>query len=77
MIKTEEVILNDKTFIKTYSDEEFYIRKVDTDEIYSEAFDLPTTNYTYEETEEKIVKETNPEQNKLFGIQLDESTEKE
>lgn len=77
MIKTEEVILNDKTFIKTYSDEEVYIRKVDTDEIYSEAFDLPTTNYTYEETEEKIVKETNPEQNKLFGIQLDGNEEKE
>ena len=36
MIITETVRINKKKFIHNYSDEEFYIRKVGTDEIYSE-----------------------------------------
>ena len=39
---------------KTYSDEGYYIRKVGTDEVYSEAVDVEDAPYEYEETSEKI-----------------------
>ena len=39
---------------KTYSDEGYYIRKVGTDEVYSEAIDVEDAPYEYEETSEKI-----------------------
>lgn len=39
---------------KTYSDENYLIKKIGTDEIYDEAIDVETSNYTYEETNEKI-----------------------
>jgi hypothetical protein len=40
--------------IKRYSDKGEYIRKVGTDEVYSEAIDLEDKPYTYEETGEKM-----------------------
>lgn len=43
---------------RTYSDMNLYIRKVGTDEVYSEAIDVEDAPYTYEETEEKIEVET-------------------
>lgn len=39
---------------RTASDAGYYIRKVGTDEIYSEAIDVETAPYTYEETSELI-----------------------
>lgn len=39
---------------KSYSNEGFFIRKVGTDEVYSEAIDVENAPYTYEETDEKI-----------------------
>lgn len=48
MIKVEIL----EHFKKTYSDENFLIRKIGTDEIYSDAYDLLTSNYEYEETDE-------------------------
>lgn len=39
---------------KTYSDENYRIRKVGTDEIYNEAIDVENTSFEYEETTEKI-----------------------
>ena len=39
---------------KTYSDENYRIRKVGTDEIYDEAIDIEGSNYEYIETDEKI-----------------------
>lgn len=39
---------------KTYSDEGFYIHKIETEEIYDEAIDIESASYEYEETEEKI-----------------------
>ena len=39
---------------KTYSDENYRIQKVGTDEIYDEAIDVKSSNYEYIETEEKI-----------------------
>lgn len=41
-----------KPLIKTYSDENKYIRKVGTNEVYSEAIDV--LNYEYEETGQVI-----------------------
>ena len=38
---------------KTYSDENYRIRKVGTDEIYDEAIDVFPIQYNYEETSEK------------------------
>ena len=54
MIVTEMIKLNNRDFKKTYSDENFYIQKVGTEEIYSEAIDIPTANYEYIETDKKI-----------------------
>jgi hypothetical protein len=42
---------------RTYSDEGYYIRKVGTDEVYSEAIDIEDASYTYEETTDKIEQE--------------------
>lgn len=53
MVITETVTLNDREFVHNYSDKKFYIQKVGTTEIYSEAYDLPEKGYKYEETEEK------------------------
>ena len=53
MVKTENIVINDTTFKRTYSDEDYYIQKVGTDEIYSEAVEQKEKNYTYIETEEK------------------------
>ena len=39
---------------RTYSDENFMIRKVGTDEIYGEAIDVENSGFTYEETEMPI-----------------------
>ena len=39
---------------KTYSDENYRIRKVGTDEIYDEAIDVFPIQYNYEETSEKV-----------------------
>ena len=39
---------------KTYSDENYRIQKVGTDEIYDEAIDVENSNYEYIETDEKI-----------------------
>lgn len=42
---------------KTYSDEGFYIKQIETGNIYSEAIDVKSAIFTYEETDEKIEKE--------------------
>lgn len=39
---------------KTYSDKNYKIQKVGTNEIYDEAIDIENAPYTYEETTEKI-----------------------
>ena len=56
MIIQENITINNKQFVKTYSDDEFYIKKKGTDEVYVEAIDLPTSNFEYVETEDKIKK---------------------
>lgn len=42
---------------RTYSDANFMIRKIGTDEIYSEAIDVETAPYEYEETDEMVSKD--------------------
>lgn len=42
---------------RTYSDENKYIKKVGTEEIYSEAIDVEGATFMYEETNEFIPKE--------------------
>jgi len=42
---------------RTYSNEGFKIKQIETDTIYDEAIDIETSNYTYEETEELIEQE--------------------
>ncbi len=54
MIQQETVTFNGREFRRTYSDEGYLIRKVGTDEIYSEAVDLPDRNFEYVETDERI-----------------------
>ena len=39
---------------KTYSDQNFYIKKVGTNEVYDEAIDVENAPFVYEETGEKI-----------------------
>ena len=39
---------------KTYSDENYKIKKVGTDEVYDEAVDVENSKYEYEETTEKV-----------------------
>lgn len=41
---------------RTYSDENYKIRQIETDLVYDEAIDVENAVYTYEETEEKIEK---------------------
>lgn len=52
MITTEKVRLGGREFTLTKSDKGFMIRKVGTNEIYSEAYDV--LNFEYEETTDKI-----------------------
>lgn len=59
MIVTENVILNNREFIHNYSDEDFYIQKEGTQEIYEDAYDVPESGYTYIETDKKIEREDN------------------
>ena len=42
---------------RTYSDENYMIQKVGTNEIYEEAIDIKNAPYEYIETTEKIEKE--------------------
>ena len=39
---------------RTYSDEDYRIKQVETGNIYDEAIDVENVDYTYIETEEKI-----------------------
>lgn len=48
--------------VRTYSDERRYIRKVGTNEVYTDAIDLYQSAYEYEETEEYIPVEEEEEE---------------
>lgn len=54
MVVSEVIQIGKRQYRRTYSDEGYYIRKVGTEEEYTEAIDRITKNYTYEETDRKI-----------------------
>ena len=56
MIRTEDygTLPDGRKLIRTYSDENFYIRQEETGNIYEEAIDVVPLRYTYTETDEKI-----------------------
>ena len=54
MIKYEFLTINNKDFVKTFSDEGKYIQQVETGIKYSEAIDILPSKYTYIETNEPI-----------------------
>ena len=56
MITIENVTIGNRQFEKTVSDT-YLIRKVGTDEIYSEAYDLLEKDYEYEETDKLLPKD--------------------
>lgn len=62
MVKEEKVIINGKEFKKTYSDEGYYIQKKGTEQVYSEAIDIPSAKYEYKETDKKIEQQEEEQQ---------------
>lgn len=58
MIVQETLIHDGTEFIKTYSDEGYTIRQIETGDIYGEAIDLVQYPKEYEETDEKIEQDT-------------------
>ena len=55
---------------RTYSDEGYYIKQVQTETLYSEAIDVENAPYTYIETNELI--ETEENQPHKSGEEIDE-----
>ncbi|MGM0175674.1 hypothetical protein [Enterococcus sp. DIV0800] len=50
---------NDK-LVRSYSDKGFYLRQIETGVEYSEAIDLITSPFTYEEIEGKLIPNDHP-----------------
>lgn len=58
MLVQEEIICkNGIKQIHTWSDSGFYIRQIETDDLYAEAYDNEPVQFTYEETNEPIEEE--------------------
>ena len=51
---------------KTYSDEQYKIKQVETGNVYDEAIDVENANYTYEETNEKIEREEEKKEEQII-----------
>ena len=54
MVIKEVIYIDDEPFVKHYSDEGYKLRKIGTNEIYSEAIDIFGADYEYEETDELV-----------------------
>lgn len=57
MLHQEIINISDKEYTHTYSDT-YYIRQIETGELYIDAIDICPCPYTYEETDEPLPKET-------------------
>lgn len=70
MIKTENVTINGLNLIRTYSDTDYKIHKIGTNEIYDEAIDVIGHSFVYEETTEKRepIPATEPEMREALTI---------
>ena len=53
MITQENIEINDREFLRTYSDT-YYIKQVQTGIVYAEAIDIIPCSFTYEETDEPL-----------------------
>ena len=51
MIIQEIITINDKQLRHTYSSTNNYIKQIETDAIYDQAYDLLDREFTYEETD--------------------------
>lgn len=47
---------------RIYSDNDFIIKKIGTEELYDEAIDVESIEYKYEETNDKIESEVNKDE---------------
>ena len=54
MIKNETVTMNNRTFVRTYSDANRMIKQDGTGAVYAEAYDPVGSGRTYTETDEEI-----------------------
>lgn len=54
MIVTENLKINGRAFVKTYSDKGMMILQVETGVEYADAVDVIPCRYTYEETDKPI-----------------------
>ena len=54
MIITENIIINNREFVRTYSDIGMMIKQNETGNVYSEAIDIEGAPYTYTETDTPI-----------------------
>lgn len=54
LIKQELIVINNKRFIRTYSDSNKYIIQQPTNIKYGEAIDVENTHYTYIESDKDI-----------------------
>ena len=61
MIIQEIVVVKNLQLKHTYSSNNKYIKQVETDIVYSDAYDTLRTNYHYIETDEDIIPEIEPE----------------
>lgn len=63
MITQEQIELNGKVFLYTYSDL-YYIQKEGTEQTYEEAYDVMPCKYTYVESEQELPEEVVEERKK-------------
>ena len=66
MIIRKRENINNKYYMHTYSDSNLCIRKIGTNEVYEDAYDLMSSKYEYEETSLEIIK--NDIESDLNGI---------
>lgn len=65
MIKTENIYVNGRALVRTYSDANLMIRQDSTGAVYAEAYDPADSGRTYTETEEEIATEADSEDYKI------------
>lgn len=73
MIQTENVTINGKAFVRTYSDKGMYIHGGVPESDYAEALDPADLGRTYTETDTPIEQDTDAEQ--ILNILLGGDTE--
>ena len=61
MLRQEEVIVEGRTLVKTYSDAGMYVRQIETGVLYDSATDVPG-RYTYEESDVPLDDDITPEE---------------